>query len=98
MAWTDTHGGRLFTNIPTEYLESYCPMRVDRYASVLSTPAAPACIAAAMAIDKWDTLFPGTWREIAIHDDRWFLTAAHGAFSAANQGMRSKKILIHKER
>ena len=79
----------LFTNIPTEYLESYCPLRVDRYASVTDSGGA-GLHRGGNGIDKWYTfLEPG---EIAIHDDRW-LTPPWGILGG-KPGMRSKKILM----
>ena len=79
----------LFTNIPTEYLESYCPLRVDRYASVTDSGGA-GLHRGGNGIDKWYTfLEPG---EIAIHDDRW-LTPPWGILGG-KPGMRSTKILV----
>jgi len=79
----------LFTNIPTEYLESYCPLRVDRYASVIDSGGA-GLHRGGNGIDKWYTfLEPG---EIAIHDDRW-LTPPWGILGGT-PGMRSTKILV----
>ena len=80
----------LFTNIPTEYLESYCPLRVDRYASVIDSGGA-GLHRGGNGIDKWYTfLEPG---EIAIHDDRW-LTPPWGILGG-KPGARSTKILVH---
>ena len=80
----------LFTNIPTEYLESYCPLRVDRYSSVIDSGGA-GLHRGGNGIDKWYTfLEPG---EIAIHDDRW-LTPPWGILGG-KPGMRSTKILAH---
>ena len=79
----------LFTNIPTEYLESYCPLRVDRYASVIDSGGA-GLHRGGNGIDKWYTfLEPG---EIAIHDDRW-LTPPWGILGG-RPGMRSTKVLV----
>lgn len=79
----------LFTNIPTEYLESYCPLRVDRYASVIDSGGA-GLHRGGNGIDKWYTfLEPG---EIAIHDDRW-LTPPWGILGG-KPGARSTKILV----
>ena len=80
----------LFTNIPTEYLESYCPLRVDRYSSVTDSGGA-GLHRGGNGIDKWYTfLEPG---EVAIHDDRW-LTPPWGILGG-KPGMRSTKILVH---
>ena len=79
----------LFTNIPTEYLENFCPMRVDRYASVIDSGGA-GLHRGGNGIDKWYTfLEPG---EVAIHDDRW-LTPPWGILGG-KPGMRSTKILV----
>ena len=79
----------MFTNIPTEYLESYCPMRVDRYACVMDSGGA-GLHRGGNGIDKWYTfLEPG---EIGIHDDRWF-TPPWGILGGT-PGMRSTKILV----
>jgi N-methylhydantoinase B len=82
----------LFTNIPTEYLENFCPMRVDRYATVTDSGGA-GLHRGGNGIDKWYTfLEPG---EVAIHDDRW-LTPPWGILGG-KPGMRSTKILIRKD-
>ena len=58
-----------FTNVPNEFLESYFPLRIERY-ETSRTPAAPGCTAAATASRiGYRFLEPG---EISIHDDRWF--------------------------
>ena len=79
----------LFTNIPTEYLESYCPLRVDRYASVTDSGGA-GLHRGGNGIDKWYTFLESG--EIAIHDDRW-LTPPWGILGG-KPGMRSTKILV----
>ncbi len=83
----------LFTNIPTEYLESYCPVRVDRYASVTDSGGA-GLHRGGNGIDKWYTFLESG--EIAIHDDRW-LTPPWGILGG-KPGMRSTKVLIRKDR
>ena len=80
----------LFTNIPTEYLESYCPLRVDRYSSVIDSGGA-GLHRGGNGIDKWYTFLEHG--EIAIHDDRW-LTPPWGILGG-KPGMRSTKILVH---
>ena len=80
----------LFTNIPTEYLESYCPIRVDRYSSVIDSGGA-GFHRGGNGIDKWYTFLEHG--EIAIHDDRW-LTPPWGILGG-KPGMRSTKILVH---
>ena len=82
----------MYKRQPTEYLESYCPLRVDRYASVIDSGGA-GLHRGGNGIDKWYTfLEPG---DIAIHDDRW-LTPPWGILGG-KPGMRSKKILIRKD-
>lgn len=82
----------LFTNIPTEYLESYCPIRVDHYASVTDSGGA-GLHRGGNGIDKWYTFLESG--EIAIHDDRW-LTPPWGILGG-KPGMRSTKVLIRKD-
>ena len=82
----------LFTNIPTEYLESTCPFRVDRYTSVMDSGGA-GLHRGGNGIEKVYTfLEPG---EIGIHDDRW-LTPPWGILGG-KPGMRSKKILARED-
>ncbi len=78
----------LFTNIPTEYLESYYPIRIDSYSSLIDSGGA-GYHRGGNGIEKIYTfLEPG---EISIHDDRW-LTPPWGILGGM-PGMRSKKIL-----
>ena len=57
----------LFENIPTEYLESYYPMRVDGYTSIRDT-GGPGKHRGGNGVEKvYRILEPG---EISIHDDR----------------------------
>jgi N-methylhydantoinase B len=78
----------LFTNIPTEYLESYYPIRIERYTSVIDSGGA-GFHRGGNGIEKVYTfLEPG---ELSIHDDRW-LTPPWGILGG-KVGLRSTKIL-----
>ncbi|GAB4423327.1 MAG: hydantoinase B/oxoprolinase family protein [Chloroflexi bacterium OHK40] len=78
----------LFTNIPTEYLESYYPIRIDAYTSIQDSGGA-GFHRGGNGIEKVYTfLEPG---EISIHDDRW-LTPPWGNVGG-KPGSRSTKIL-----
>ena len=78
----------LFTNIPTEYLESYYPIRIDAYSSIMDSGGA-GFHRGGNGIEKVYTfLEPG---EISIHDDRW-LTPPWGILGGT-PGMRSQKLL-----
>lgn len=78
----------LFTNIPTEYLESYYPIRIESYGSIPDSGGA-GFHRGGNGIEKVYTfLEPG---EISIHDDRW-LTPPWGILGGT-PGMRSTKIL-----
>jgi N-methylhydantoinase B len=78
----------LFTNIPTEYLESYYPIRIESYTSIEDSGGA-GMHRGGNGIEKVYTfLQPG---EISIHDDRW-LTPPWGILGGT-PGLRSTKIL-----
>lgn len=78
----------LFTNIPTEYLESYYPIRIEAYTSIEDSGGA-GFHRGGNGIEKIYTfLEPG---EISIHDDRW-LTPPWGNVGGM-PGSRSTKIL-----
>ena len=78
----------LFTNIPTEYLESYYPIRIESYTSIEDSGGA-GFHRGGNGIEKIYTfLEPG---EISIHDDRW-LTPPWGNVGGM-PGSRSTKIL-----
>jgi len=79
----------LFTNIPTEYLESYYPIRIERYTSIIDSGGA-GFHRGGNGIEKVYTfLEPG---EISIHDDRW-LTPPWGNVGG-KPGSRSSKLLV----
>ncbi|WP_114907805.1 hydantoinase B/oxoprolinase family protein [Ornithinimicrobium murale] len=57
-----------FVNIPCEYLESYYPLRIDRWETVTDTGGAGLHRGGNGVDVSYRFLEPGT---IAIHDDRW---------------------------
>ena len=78
----------LFENIPAEYLESYYPLRIDRYTTVADS-GGPGFHRGGNGVEKHFTyLEPG---EISIHDDRW-LTRPWAALGGWPGG-RSSKLL-----
>jgi N-methylhydantoinase B len=82
----------LFENIPTEYLESYYPLRIDRYASIQDSGGA-GFHRGGNGIEKvYVYLEPG---EVSLHDDRW-LTYPWGILGG-KPGRRSQKILLRKD-
>ncbi len=58
----------LFENIPTEYLESYYPIRVDGYTTVKDSGGAGLHRGGNGIEKRYVYLEPG---EVSIHDDRW---------------------------
>ncbi|MEE2839926.1 MAG: hydantoinase B/oxoprolinase family protein [Acidobacteriota bacterium] len=82
----------LFENIPTEYLESYYPLRVDGYTTVTDSGGAGFHRGGNGIEKRYVYLEPG---EISIHDDRW-LTYPWGILGG-KPGMRSEKILVRKD-
>ena len=78
----------LFENIPTEYLESYYPIRVDGYTTVKDSGGAGLHRGGNGIEKRYVYLEPG---EISIHDDRW-LTYPWGILGGT-PGARSEKIL-----
>ena len=77
-----------FVNIPCEYLESYYPLRIEKW-ETSPTPAAPGLHRGGNGVDvAYRFLEPGT---IAIHDDRW-LTYPWGVNGGA-PGARGTKWL-----
>ncbi|KAJ7595975.1 Hydantoinase/oxoprolinase-domain-containing protein [Mycena floridula] len=75
--------------VPNEFLESYLPMRVDRYETVVDSGGAGLYRGGnAMRID-YVFLEPGN---ISIHDDRW-LTKPWGVHGGGT-GQRSSKVLV----
>jgi N-methylhydantoinase B len=78
----------LFENIPTEYLESYYPIRIDGYTTVRDSGGAGLHRGGNGIEKRYVYLEPG---EVSIHDDRW-LTYPWGILGGT-PGMRSEKIL-----
>jgi N-methylhydantoinase B len=78
----------LFENIPTEYLESYYPIRVDGYTTVKDSGGAGLHRGGNGIEKRYVYLEPG---EVSIHDDRW-LTYPWGILGGT-PGARSEKIL-----
>lgn len=79
----------LFENIPTEYLESYYPLRIDGYTTVQDSGGAGFHRGGNGIEKRYVYLEPG---EISIHDDRW-LTYPWGILGG-KPGMRSTKTLV----
>jgi len=78
----------LFENIPTEYLESYYPIRIDGYTTVKDSGGAGLHRGGNGIEKRYVYLEPG---EVSIHDDRW-LTYPWGILGGT-PGARSEKIL-----
>jgi N-methylhydantoinase B len=78
-----------FTNVPNEFLESYFPLRIDIYETIVDT-GGPGKNRGGNALRiGYRFLEPG---EISIHDDRW-LTYPWGA-NGGEPGARSRKLLV----
>ncbi|MBO3749570.1 hydantoinase B/oxoprolinase family protein [Streptosporangiaceae bacterium NEAU-GS5] len=75
-----------FVNIPCEYLESYYPLRIERWETVADTGGAGLHRGGNGVDVAYRFLQPGT---IAIHDDRW-LTYPWGV-NGGDPGARSRK-------
>lgn len=76
-------------SVPNEFLESYLPLRVDRYETVPDTGGAGFYRGGNAMRIVYTFLEPG---HISIHDDRWFTKpwGVHGG----GTGMRSSKVLL----
>ena len=77
-----------FVNIPCEYLESYYPMRIERWETVADTGGAGVHRGGNGVDVTYRFLEPGT---VAIHDDRW-LTYPWGV-NGGEPGTRGRKWL-----
>ena len=77
-----------FVNIPCEYLESYYPMRIERWETVADTGGAGLHRGGNGVDVTYRFLEPGT---VAIHDDRW-LTYPWGV-NGGTPGARGRKWL-----
>ena len=75
-----------FVNIPCEYLESYYPLRIERWETVADTGGAGLHRGGNGVDVAYQFLEPGT---IAIHDDRW-LTYPWGV-NGGEPGARGRK-------
>ncbi len=78
----------LFENIPTEYLESYYPVRIDGYTTIRDSGGAGLHRGGNGIEKRYVYLEPG---EVSIHDDRW-LTYPWGILGGT-PGRRSEKLL-----
>jgi len=78
-----------FTNVPNEFLESYFPLRIDAYETIVDSGGAGRFRGGNALRIGYRFLEPG---EISIHDDRW-LTYPWGV-NGGLPGMRSRKILV----
>ena len=78
-----------FVNIPCEYLESYYPMRIERWETVADTGGAGLHRGGNGVDVTYRFLEPGT---VAIHDDRW-LTYPWGV-NGGTPGARGRKWLV----
>ena len=78
----------LFENIPTEYLESYYPVRIDGYTTITDSGGAGWHRGGNGIEKRYRYLEPGM---VSIHDDRW-LTYPWGILGGT-PGRRSEKIL-----
>ncbi|MBC6428161.1 MAG: hydantoinase B/oxoprolinase family protein [Cellvibrionales bacterium] len=78
-----------FTNVPCEFIESYFPLRIERYATISDSGGAGLHRGGNGLSVAYRFLCDG---EIAIHDDRW-LTYPWGVLGG-EVGMRSTKLLV----
>jgi N-methylhydantoinase B len=78
-----------FTNVPNEFLESYFPLRIDIYETIIDTGGPGKNRGGNGLRIGYRFLEPG---EISIHDDRW-LTYPWGV-NGGLPGARSKKTLV----
>jgi len=77
-----------FTNVPNEFLESYFPLRIDIYETIVDSGGAGLHRGGNGVRVGYRFLEPG---EISVHDDRW-LTYPWGVNGGA-PGARSRKLL-----
>ena len=78
----------LFTNQPAELMETYYPMRVEAYTSVIDSGGAGYPRGGKALLKVYHFLAEG---EVSIHDDRW-LTYQWGV-NGGSKAMRGKKWL-----
>ena len=78
-----------FTNVPNEFIESYFPLRIERYETIADSGGAGLHRGGNGLSVAYRFLCDG---EIAIHDDRW-LTYPWGVLGGET-GMRSTKRMV----
>jgi N-methylhydantoinase B len=81
-----------FTNVPNEFIESYFPLRIERYETIPDSGGAGLHRGGNGLSVAYRFLSAG---EIAIHDERW-LTYPWGVLGGQT-GMRSTKRLVRKD-
>jgi N-methylhydantoinase B len=81
-----------FTNVPNEFLESYFPLRIDIYETLIDSGGAGKNRGGNGLRIGYFFLEPG---EISIHDDRW-LTYPWGV-NGGEPGARGRKTLVRKD-
>ena len=78
-----------FTNVPNEFIESYFPLRIEKYETIPDSGGAGLHRGGNGLLVAYRFMCDG---EIGIHDDRW-LTYPWGVLGG-EVGMRSTKLLI----
>jgi len=81
-----------FTNVPNEFIESYFPLRIERYETIPDSGGAGLHRGGNGLSVAYRFLCDG---EIAIHDDRW-LTYPWGVLGG-DTGLRSSKRLVRED-
>jgi N-methylhydantoinase B len=81
-----------FTNVPNEFLESYFPLRIVSYESILDSGGPGLHRGGNGVCTGYMFLEPG---EISIHDDRW-LTYPWGV-NGGHPGGRSTKLMVRSD-
>ena len=81
-----------FTNVPNEFIESYFPLRIERYETIADTGGAGFNRGGNGIRTAYRFLETG---DISIHDDRW-LTYPWGV-SGGEPGGRGTKIMVRKD-
>jgi N-methylhydantoinase B len=81
-----------FTNVPNEFIESYFPLRIEKYETIVDSGGAGLHRGGNGLSVAYRFLCDG---EIGIHDERW-LTYPWGV-NGGETGMRSTKRLVRKD-
>ena len=81
-----------FTNVPNEFLESYFPLRIEKYETIADSGGPGLHRGGNGLCMAYGFLEPGT---ISVHDDRW-LTYPWGV-TGGLPGRRSEKLLHRKD-